>query len=76
VAAKPRATNSSSAASRMAWRRTAARAARLEGGSDGAFGTAGFDALSEAALSPRRRMAGFAAADCGGRVRELDMGKL
>jgi hypothetical protein len=57
----------------MAWRRSAARAARLEGGSDGALGKAGFDALSEAAFSPRRRLAGFAAE---GPVRKPDMGQL
>ena len=45
-------------------------AARLEGGlSEAAFGKAGFDALPEAAFSPRWRLAGFAAATCEGPVR-------
>jgi len=46
----------------MAWRRTAARAARLEGGSDDVLGKAGFDVLPEAAFSTRRRLSGFAVA--------------
>jgi hypothetical protein len=49
--------NSSSAASMMACRRSAARAARPDNGSDdGACGTAGFAA---ATFRPRRRLAGF-----------------
>jgi hypothetical protein len=67
--------NSSSAASMMAARRSAARAARLDGGFGGAaFGKAGLGALAGTAFSPRRRLAGFdgvAASDLG---REFGMG--
>jgi len=60
VAANPRATNSSSAASMMAWRRSAARAARLDRGfADGAVGSAGFCGLTAAAFSPRRAIGWF-----------------
>src|SRR5260370_40359483 len=57
VAVKPRATNSSSAASMMAPRRSAARSARLEAS---ALADAGLDALAEAPFSPGRPTAAFA----------------
>src|SRR5450631_2544504 len=57
VAVKPRATNSSSAASMMAPRRSAARSARLEAS---ALGDAGLGGLAGAPFSPRRPAAGFA----------------
>jgi hypothetical protein len=62
--------NSSSAASMMACRRSAARWARLDGG---AFGKAGFGALAKAAFPPRRRLAGFAGVLAAGIVRDLDI---
>src|ERR1700694_6232230 len=73
VAVKPRATNSSSAASMMAWRRSAARAARLDGDLTGS-GKAGFGAWTEAVFFPIRRLAGFGAAMPKRRVREFAMG--
>src|SRR5450631_36858 len=62
VAVKPRATNSSSAASMMAPRRSAARSARLEASAlgDAGLDDAGLDALAGAPFSPRRPAAGFA----------------
>ena len=61
----------------MAWRRSAARAARLEGGlSDAAFGKAGFDGLTEAAFSPRRRLAGLDEVPSLDVVRELGTDKI
>src|SRR5712691_370817 len=66
VAVNPREMNSSSAASMMASRRSAVRSARFDGGFGGrAFGKADFgaldalDALTGAAFSPCRPMAGF-----------------
>jgi hypothetical protein len=62
--------NSSSAASMMASRRSAARAARLEGEEgNGAFG---FVAVAETAFAPWR-LADFGWATCPGLVGELDM---
>src|SRR5450755_810778 len=62
VAVKPRATNSSSAASMMAPRRSAARSARLEASAlgDAGLDDAGLDALAGAAFSPGRPAAAFA----------------
>src|SRR5450631_2902838 len=62
VAVKPRATNSSSAASMMASRRSAARSARLEASAlgDAGLGGAGLDALAGATFSPGRPTAAFA----------------
>src|SRR6266849_9157283 len=60
VAVKPRATNSSSAASMMAPRRSAARSARLEGSALGDAGLDGLDALAGATFSPGRPTAAFA----------------
>jgi hypothetical protein len=61
----------------MAWRRSAARAARLDGGLDeGAFGDGGASALPGAALSARRRLAGFKAVFSLGVVREPGMVKI
>jgi hypothetical protein len=52
--------NSSIAASMMAARRSAARAARMDDGSgEVLFGETGFGTVAEAALGPRRRLAGF-----------------
>jgi hypothetical protein len=61
VAVNPREMNSSSAASMMASRRSAVRSARFDGGfGDVAFAPkADFGALTEAAFSPCRPMAGF-----------------
>src|SRR5260370_40541203 len=80
VAVKPRAMNSSSAASMMAWRRSAARAARLDGASSvAAFGNVGFAGfavlavLADAAFPPRRRLAGLDEVPSLGVVRELGM---
>src|ERR1700675_1807189 len=61
VAVKPRATNSSSAASMMAPRRAAARSARLEASALGdARLDVGLDALAGATFSPGRPAAAFA----------------
>jgi len=58
-------------------RRSAARAARLDGGfADGDFGSAGFCPVSEAAFSPRRRLAGLDRFPSAGLVREPDMRRL
>jgi hypothetical protein len=66
--------NSSSAASMMAWRRSAARSARLEGDLDnGALGKIGFGDLAAATFSPRRRPAGLDAFLAGDAVREPDI---
>jgi hypothetical protein len=56
----------------MAWRRSAARAARLDAGMGGVpFGEADFGGLTEAGFSPRRRLADFEAVSSLGVVREL-----
>src|SRR6266481_3439032 len=60
VAVKPRATNSSSAASIMAPRRSAARSARLEGSALGDADLDVLDALAGATFSPGRPAAAFA----------------
>src|SRR3984893_15518055 len=65
VAVKPRATNSSSAASMMAPRRSAARSARVEASALGDAGLdvgfdPGLDALAGATFSPGRPAAAFA----------------
>jgi hypothetical protein len=66
--------NSSSAASMMAWRRSAARAARPETGlGAGASGEAAFGTLAEVAFSPRLRLAGLGAAPAFGVSRALGM---
>jgi hypothetical protein len=60
VAVKPRAMNSSSAASMIAARRSAARSARLEPGfAAGSFGDTTLGTLTEAALIVTRPLAGF-----------------
>jgi len=43
---------------------------------DAAFGKAGFDGLTEAACSPRRRLADFEVVASAGLVREPGMGKI
>jgi hypothetical protein len=66
--------NSSIAASMMAARRSAARAARLDGGPGEAMaGKGGFGALTGAVASPRRRLAGFEGVPSGDPLREMAM---
>jgi hypothetical protein len=67
--------NSSSAASMMASRRSAARSARLDGGLGvEALDDAGFGGLVEAAFSPRRRLVGLEGVPSLAVVRKLAMG--